>query len=132
SSSNTIILRYADVLLMYAEALNENGKTAQAYQYINMVRNRAGLGDLPEGFSKDQMFQALADERQKEFVMEGDRWFDLRFRGMDYLGREIDEFKPNAYLDQIKNIQVESHHILFPIPEEQIQVKPVLHQNTGY
>jgi hypothetical protein len=132
SGSNTIILRYADVLLMFAEALNENGKTAQAYQYINRVRNRAGIDELPEGFSKDQMFQALADERQKEFLMEGDRWFDLRFRGMDYLGQEMNEYKPNAYLDRNKNIQVGAHHILFPIPEEQIQVKPVLQQNPGY
>jgi len=70
SASNTIILRYADVLLMYAEALNENGKTGQAYQYINQVRSRAGVADLPSGYSKMQMFKALADERQMEFLLE--------------------------------------------------------------
>ena len=132
SGSNTIILRYADVLLMYAEALNENGKTAQAYPYINEVRNRAGLDDLPEGFSKEQMFEALADERQKEFLMEGDRWFDLIFRGFDFLKQEMEEYIPNAYLEQSRIITVKDNCMLFPIPESQIQVKPILEQNPGY
>ncbi len=132
SGSNTIILRYADVLLMYAEALNENGKTAQAYQYINQVRERAGIGDLPEGYSKQQMFEALAAERQKELLMEGDRWFDLIYRGFDFLKREMESYIPNAYLEQNRIITVKNNCMLFPIPESQIQVKPVLEQNPGY
>ena len=132
SGSNTIILRYADVLLMYAEALNENGKTAQAYQYINQVRNRAGIDDLPAGYSKAQMFQALADERQKEFLMEGDRWFDLIFRGIDFMKQEMHDYSPNAYLEQNRNLKVEDHFLLFPIPEAQRQIKPILEQNGGY
>jgi hypothetical protein len=132
SGSNTIILRYADVLLMYAEALNENGKTDQAYQYINQVRTRAGIGDLPEGYSKEQMFQALADERQKEFLLEGDRWFDLVFRGFDFLKQEMEEYIPHAYLEQNRIITVKNNCMLFPIPESQRQVKPILEQNPGY
>ena len=102
SGSNTIILRYADVLLMYAEALNQNGKTSEAYQYVNQVRNRAGIGDLPAGYSKDQMFKALADERQREFLLEGDRWFDLCWRGIDFLKQEMNNYIPNAYLDNLQ------------------------------
>ncbi len=133
SGSNTIILRYADVLLMYAEALNEDGKTAQAYQYINMVRERAGIADLPGGYSHDQMFQALADERQKEFLLEGDRWFDLRYRGITFLEQEMNAFIPNAYLTRDQNIQLTNNLLLFPIPADQIQLKPgVLTQNPGY
>jgi len=133
SGSNTIILRYADVLLMYAEALNEDGKTAQAYQYINMVRERAGIADLPAGYSHDQMFQALADERQKEFLLEGDRWFDLRYRGITFLEQEMSAFIPNAYLTRDQNIQLTNKLLLFPIPSAEIQLKPgVLTQNPGY
>src|SRR5690606_33248372 len=110
SGANTIILRFADVLLMYAEALNENGKTAQAYTYINQVRARAGVGTLPEGLSKSGMFAALAEERQKEFLMEGDRWFDLRFRGMDYLKSEMAAFLPHARLEQNRLVVVEDYH----------------------
>jgi starch-binding outer membrane protein, SusD/RagB family len=132
SGSNTIILRYADVLLMYAEALNENGKTSQAYPFINAVRNRADIGDLPDGYSKQQMSDALAEERQKEFLLEGDRWFDLIFRGIDFVKQEMNKYIPNAYLEQNRIIQVKDNSLLFPIPESQIQVKPVLEQNPGY
>ena len=132
SGANTIILRYADVLLMYAEALNENNKTSQAYPYINQVRNRAGAGDLPEGLSKQEVFEVLADERQKEFLLEGDRWFDLRYRGLDYLKAEMNAFMPNAYLAQNRELQLFDRFILFPIPEGQRQIKPILDQNDGY
>jgi len=132
SGANTIILRYADVLLMYAEALNENGKTGDAYPHIDAVRLRAGINELPDGYSKQQMFEALADERQREFLLEGDRWFDLRFRGMDFLEDEMEVFKPNAYLEQNREVVVEDHLILFPLPEEQVLIKPILGQNDGY
>ncbi len=132
SGANTIILRYADVLLMYAEALNENGKTAQAYTPINQVRTRAGIPDLPAGYTKAQMFQALADERQKEFLLEGDRWFDLIFRGLSFLKQEMNNYIPNAYLEQNRIIVVKDNCLLFPIPDTQIQIKPVLTQNPGY
>ncbi len=132
SGSNLIILRYADVLLMYAEALNENNKTDQAYAYVNAVRTRAGIDDLPEGYSKTQMFQALADERQRELLLEGDRWFDLRYRGMEFLEKEMNTFKPQAYLEQNRTVAVQDYFRLFPIPDEQRQVKPVLEQNDGY
>lgn len=132
SASATIVLRYADALLMYAEALNENGNTAAAYQYINLVRDRAGLSTLPPGYSKQQMFEALADERQKEFMMEGDRWFDLRFRGAQYLKTTMNAFVPNSYLPGNRNFQVTDFDMLFPIPRPQIETKPILTQNPGY
>jgi hypothetical protein len=132
SGANVIVLRYADVLLMYAETLNENGKTAQAYPYINRVRNRAGIGDLPSGYSKEQMFQALADERQKEFLMEGDRWFDLVFRGFAFIKKEMGNYSPHAYLEANRDIVVRDNCMLFPIPESQMQIQPVLIQNPGY
>ncbi len=121
SGSKTIILRYADVLLMYAEALNKNGETSEAYQYVNQVRNRAGIGNLPPGYSQDQMFKALADERQREFLLEGDRWFDLCWRGIDFLKQEMNNYIPNAYLTIYRNkLTVKDYLILFPIPISQI------------
>ncbi|HEY8397094.1 MAG TPA: RagB/SusD family nutrient uptake outer membrane protein [Flavihumibacter sp.] len=132
SGANILIFRYADVLLMYAEALNENGKTGQAIGYINQVRQRAGIDELPAGLSKAETFQALADERQRELIMEGDRWYDLVFRGYDFLRSTLESFMPNAYLEQNRNLQVQERYMLFPIPSSQIQVKPVLQQNPGY
>jgi hypothetical protein len=71
------VIRYPDVLLMYAEALNaQNGPTTEAYKYLNMVRDRAGLGDL-SGLTKESFLDAVLEERKLEFAGEGQRWFDL-------------------------------------------------------
>jgi len=71
-------MRYADILLMQAEALNEinNGPTVQAYNDINEVRNRAGLEDL-SGLAYESFKLALWDERRLEFLFEGLRVPDL-------------------------------------------------------
>lgn len=131
SASDFIVLRYADVLLMYADALNQTNKTADAYPYINEVRNRAGLPDLPTGYNKDQMNNAISNERQLEFVLEGDRWFDLSFRGFAYLKNTLNSAAPHSYNQ--KTATIEDKEELFPIPADQVLLKPgVLIQNTGY
>lgn len=131
SASDFIVLRYADVLLMYADALNQTGATNSAYQFINQVRERAGLAPLPSGYSKDQMNIALADERQKEFLLEGDRWFDLSYRGFDFLQKTLNDFFPNSV--RFPGASIDDHEILFPLPSDEVNLKPgVLFQNTGY
>jgi hypothetical protein len=100
---------------------------------MNQVRNRAGIGNLTAGYSTDQMFKALADERQKEFLLEGDRWFDLCWRGIDFLKQEMNNYIPNAYLLIYRNkLVVTDNLILFPLPADQLNLKPVLTQNPGY
>ena len=131
SAADFIILRYADVLLMYADALNNTGKTAEAYTYIQMIRDRAGLPSLPNGYSKEQMNDALAQERQFEFILEGDRWFDLSYRGFSYLKQTLNNFYPNSAY--VKTAVINDHEILFPLPFNQVKAKPgVLDQNEGY
>lgn len=130
SASDFIFLRYADVLLMMADALNQTGATSDAYQYIDKVRSRAGLQDLPDGFTKEQMNDAIAKERQKEFLGEADRWFDLSFRGFDYLKKTLNDFFPTSHTS---SAEVKDYMNLFPIPDEQINLKPgVLEQNPEY
>lgn len=130
SASDFIFLRYADVLLMMADALNQSGRTADAYQYVNDVRERAGLADLPAGLSKEAMNDALAKERQKEFLGEADRWFDLSFRGFDYLKSTLNSIYPTSHTP---TALVKDHMNLFPIPSTEINLKPgVLIQNPGY
>lgn len=130
SASDFIFLRFADVLLMCADAVNQSDNTAGAYPYINAVRTRAGLGDLPGGLTKSQMNDALAAERQKEFIGEADRWFDLSFRGFDYLKTTLNNFFPTSHtpLSTVKD-----HMNIFPIPADQVNLKPeVLEPNPGY
>lgn len=80
SGINYRVLRYADILLMYAEALNELGRTPEAYPYIQQVRTRASLPDLAvvkPGMTQAQMRDQLAHERALEFAIEGQRVNDL-------------------------------------------------------
>ncbi|MCB0555838.1 MAG: RagB/SusD family nutrient uptake outer membrane protein [Phaeodactylibacter sp.] len=126
-------LRYSDVLLMYAEALNEqnNGPNAEAYQAINSVRRRArfnGSEELPilpdlEGLSYQQFKDALLLERRWEFVAEGQRWFDLVRFG------KLKELVPLAK----PGVQPQDYNNLFPVPQEEIDLNPkLLPQNPGY
>ena len=130
SSSNFIVLRYADILLTLADALNQSGQTDLAYPYINDVRTRAGLEELPAGYTKEQMNEAIERERQLEFIMEGDRWFDLCQRGTDYLKSTLNEFFPTS---NTPDAIVEDYKALFPLPSDQCDLKPgILTQNPGY
>lgn len=124
SDADFIYLRYSDVLLMYAEALNEihHGPAAEAYNSINAIRNRAGLDDLAAGLDYQAFRDAVLQERQWEFVMEGHRWFDLIRMGK--LFERIRLAKPTA------NIQ--PHNILFPVPQKERYLNPNLTQNNGY
>src|SRR5947199_7494532 len=78
-ANDWIILRYADVLLMYAEAVNEGGAPVAAMtaeQALNAVRTRAGIGAV-SGLSAAAFRDSVRLERRREFVFEGQRWFDL-------------------------------------------------------
>ncbi len=71
-------LRFAEVLLIYAEAANEaDGPSNKVYDAINKIRTRAGMPDVPAGLSKEQMRDYIRHERRIEFVFENHRWWDL-------------------------------------------------------
>ncbi|OXA75410.1 Starch-binding associating with outer membrane [Flavobacterium aquidurense] len=76
TDTNLRYLRYAEVLLMKAEALNELGQTSAAIPLVNMIRKRAGLGDTPF-VSQADIRKAIWKERRLELAFEHDRWFDL-------------------------------------------------------
>lgn len=92
SGINFRLMRYADVLLMYAEAANEaeNGPSALAYNAINEVRERAEVELLPEGLSKNEFFEKIRIERRLELSFEVSRYFDLIRWG---LGSEMPGFQ---------------------------------------
>lgn len=119
------ILRFADVLLMYAEVLNEQGKAADALPYINQVRQRAKLPVLA-ALSQADLRLAIERERRVELLYEGHRWFDLVRTGRA-------QTVLNAhYASQKLNFSVQDFELLFPIPQAEIDLNPALKQNTGY
>jgi tetratricopeptide (TPR) repeat protein len=120
------VLRYADVLLMYAEALNEQGKTGEAFQYINAVRNRAGVTTNLSGLSKEALRLEIEKERRVEFLYEGHRWFDLVRTG------RVRAVLNAHYQRQNQNFSVEEHELVFPIPQGELDLNPKVTQNPGY
>lgn len=125
-------IRYADVLLMYAEACLETGDAGTALTYINKVRSRVGLPNVPVADNA-----TLRHERRCELAMEGHRWFDLvRWEGVDGNGLKahMDAYKAQESADVQHHIQefVAGKHELLPIPQEERQLDPLLSQNPGY
>ncbi|MDO1449679.1 RagB/SusD family nutrient uptake outer membrane protein [Rhodocytophaga aerolata] len=113
------LLRYADVLLMYAEALNNQGQTSAAEPFLNQVRARAGLPEKT-GLSQADFSLAVEQERRVELAFEGHRWFDLL-----RTGRYVEVMKNKGY-------PVQEFHYLYPIPQRETDLNSQLTQNPGY
>lgn len=89
SSQNVSVMRFADVLLMYAEALNESSTADAAKPYVDRVRRRADMPALEGGLSKDKMREKIMHERAVELAYEGHRFFDLRRWGQNVMESHI-------------------------------------------
>jgi hypothetical protein len=126
-----VLLRYADVLLMYAEAQNENaGADASVYSAIKLVRERAGMPELPAGLTQDEMRARIWHERRVEFALEGIRYFDLRRWGI--AKQKLDGFVQNPLFPTVKT-KYEDKYAFWPIPQTEIDRNaPELTQNDGY
>lgn len=122
SGINAKVIRYADVLLMMAECENEVGSQANAVGLINRVRARAGLSDLPTSLSKQQVLDAIIQERKVELAGE-----QVRFDDMIRWGIVASELADT-------NFQAGKHE-LWPIPDREILSNPnvtAADQNPGY
>lgn len=117
------VLRYADVLLMQAEAQNELGQTTDAEAPLNLVRERAGLPDV-HGLSKNAMRAKILHEHRMELAFEGDWWFDLIRINNGQYGLD--------FLHSIGKVNATTKHLLLPIPQKERDANPNLTQNPGY
>jgi len=132
-SNNWIVLRYADVLLMYAEAVNEGGAPVAAMtaeQALNAVRTRAGIGAVL-GLSTAAFRDSVWLERRREFLFEGQRWFDLSRWGV--LNSAITA--KTTELGTIAPGETTVHGArsnLLPIPQGERNKNPNLTQNPGW
>ncbi len=132
SGINAPIIRYAEVLLNYAEALNEVGRSSDAMRQVNIIRSRAGLDPKPLTLAKNQVLDAIFYERRMEFTWE---WAGA-FSDQNRRGRFLDFIKANRV--DYNQIQVDTkpwlkpQPILLPIPQGAYDVNKSLVQNTGY
>ncbi len=133
AGDNFPILRYADVLLMYAEVLNEQGKTSEALPFVQQVRTRAGLTAPLAGLDKTALQTLIAKERQVELCFENQRWYDLKRTGkaievMTAHGKR--EIAQKSFLFE-GAYTITPNKLLAPIPSNEILVNK-LTQNPGY
>jgi len=129
-----MVYRYADVLLLLAECLNEEGKSGQAIPYLNEVRARAGLAATTATNQAD-LRTAIAHERRVELAFENHRWLDLVRTGqavsvMTAFGSKIKQQEP--YIPVISYQTINNDKLIFPIPLSELQINPLLTQNPGY
>lgn len=128
SAANVPVIRYAELLLIHAEAENEaNGPTAKAYKSLNKVRKRAGLADLTANLTKDQFRDSLYLDRRLEIAFEYIRWFDL-IRQKNAAGNST--FVTN--LHKVGKTNATEKHRLYPIPQSEIDNNRLLVQNPGW
>lgn len=131
NGNNIPVIRYADVLLMYAECLNEEGYVANgdAFKYLNRIRVRAGLAEKTAADIPDQATFRLAieQERRVEFAFEGHRWYDLV-----RTGRAIAVI--NGKAESINLVApLTPNNLVFPIPQSQVEInRSKITQNPGY
>lgn len=121
--NDIVYIRFADVLLSKAEALNEmNGPNQESISLINQVRTRAGVNEIQLGdfSSTEALRDFILEERGREFYTEGLRREDL--------------IRHNKFITsaQSRGYNAQPHHVLYPIPLQQIETNPNLEQNPGY
>jgi tetratricopeptide (TPR) repeat protein len=144
TDDNFPIYRYAEVLLMIAEALNEQNKSAEALPYLNQVRDRAfGAGVSPvRNTNQEALREDILHERRIELAFENKRWLDLVRTGkavevMNAQGAKI-KANPEAYYYSggfkpiAASYNVTDDRLLFPLPFRELQLNKALEQNNGY
>lgn len=133
------LIRYADVLLMWAEALNEQGNTTGAIELVNQVRGRAGVGLLNTSAattvsSQVDLRERIRNERRREFVNEGISFFDE----MRWKTWKETVFYSGAGIKQVWGANVQTYSwkgdyiYNWPIPQTEIEMNPALTQNPGW
>lgn len=143
TDNNWPVIRYADVLLMLAEAINEaTGPSAEAFGYLNQVRNRAGLPPL-NGLDKAAFRTSVLQERRVELAFENHRWFDLKRTKtptelVAFMNAHGAREKSNPTVarggvafNALDYVYTENEYFL-PIPAPQILINAQLTQNQGY
>jgi hypothetical protein len=138
-----IYIRYAEVLLNYAEAMYNTGDEDVCREYINKIRNRPGVEMPPVTESGEALWDRLVNERRIELVFEEHRFFDVRRWKIAKEVLSIDHTRMSINKDtetgektytvlQHVPCNFEEHHYRSPIPLEEIEKNPLLEQNPGY
>jgi hypothetical protein len=139
----THLFRYAEILLIFAEATNEySGPSAEVYDAVNSIRARVGMPPLPAGLSQDEMRLKIQHERRVELAFEDHRFFDVRrWRIAEetqngYLhGYDVTKGENTGFYTRVtvgNPTRFEKRHYLYPLSTQEILLNPALQQNPGW
>ncbi len=144
SAINQPLFRYADLLLMIAEAKARNNKVVEAEPYINQVRNRANVADITSGLSVDQFLDSLFVERNKELCLEGHEFFDaVRFgklissvQGSAQYNTDLKTNFPDTAvlaIPLVSQVNIDQTNLLWPLPANTVERNDAITSNNpGY
>lgn len=118
---NLPIIRGSELYMIRAEARFRTGNANGARADINALRSKRGLSAVAADLAGDALFAEIMNERRKEFVLEGHRWFDLKRNGLPIV--KAGRFEPVPYAD---------YRLLAPLPTAELQLNDLLEQNPGY
>ena len=125
--SNVVILRLADVDLLVAECYAKSNDLVNGNLYLNKIKNRAGLPSV-NIIDQTLLLEEIALERRKELVGEGHRWFDLVRTGKALQVMTAHFQNTPGY----GTATIQSHNLIMPVPQNQINTDPAIQQNPGY
>lgn len=150
AENDWIVLRFADVILLYAEILSQDGNHAIAHNEVNKIRSRAGVATIDVPFaSRDEALDAVYKERRLEFAFENIRWFDLLRMNKSYGNpdKAVEILKQHVFVTdwdilygQYTKIALPEEsafttaRLLLPIPQTEIDTNNEIQikQNDGY
>ena len=131
NASSTILMRLGEIYLLHAEALAMTNDLAGATDYVNRIRERAGLKTIATPASKEDMIDAILHERRLELAFEGFRFYDLLRHGFDR-AKKIHDAMPQQDSYWQARFPLTEETVFMPIPQTALDNNPSLVQNAGY
>ncbi len=131
NASSTILMRLGEIYLLHAEALAMADDYDGATEYVNSIRQRAGLKGISRPKSRDEMIEAILHERRLELAFEGFRFFDLLRHGIDK-AKAVHDAMPGKDRYWQSRFPLSEETVLMPIPQTALDKNPSLVQNAGY
>ena len=130
NASSIILMRLGEIYLLHAEALACTGKYAEAGEYVNRIRSRAGLANVSMPSNQDEAIDLILKERRLELAFEGFRFFDLARHDRIIAVHKSAELAMDSYWQ--RRTPLDENTILLPIPTTALENNSSLEQNLGY
>lgn len=131
NASSIILMRLGEIYLLHAEALAKTGNLKDAAEYVNKIRERAGLSGIPVPSTEEEAIDAILHERRLELAFEGFRFYDLLRHGFERV-KAVHDAMPEKDIYWQPRFPLTEETVLMPIPQTALDNNPSLEPNKGY